>query len=117
MVKLEVNEGRQSEEGSGVILSTRRVDPHQQPRGRRRGRPGRRSADQGHLLRRPHRCVRHIVGTDPGSDIAVVRAKGVSGLTPIAIGSSANLRVGQDVVAIGSPLGLEGTVTTSTTAH
>ena len=53
-----------------------------------------------------------VVGTDPASDIAVVRAQGVSGLTPISLGSSANLRVGQDVVAIGSPLGLEGTVTT-----
>ena len=53
-----------------------------------------------------------VVGTDPSSDIAVVRVQGVSGLTPITLGSSANLRVGQDVVAIGSPLGLEGTVTT-----
>jgi putative serine protease PepD len=53
-----------------------------------------------------------IVGIDPASDIAVVRAKGASGLTPITLGSSANLRVGQDVVAVGSPLGLEGTVTT-----
>jgi putative serine protease PepD len=53
-----------------------------------------------------------VVGTDPASDIAVVRAQGVSGLTPISLGSSAELRVGQDVVAIGSPLGLEGTVTT-----
>ncbi len=53
-----------------------------------------------------------VVGTDPSSDIAVVRAEGVSGLTPITLGSSASLRVGQDVVAIGSPLGLEGTVTT-----
>jgi putative serine protease PepD len=52
-----------------------------------------------------------VVGTDPSTDIAVVRAQGVSGLTPITIGSSANLRVGQDVVAVGSPLGLEGTVT------
>ncbi len=53
-----------------------------------------------------------VVGTDPASDIAVVRAQGVSDLTPITLGSSANLRVGQDVVAVGSPLGLEGTVTT-----
>ena len=51
-----------------------------------------------------------MIGVRP--DIAVVKAQGVSGLTPITLGSSANLRVGQDVVAIGSPLGLEGTVTT-----
>jgi putative serine protease PepD len=53
-----------------------------------------------------------VIGTDPSSDIAVVKADNVSGLTPITLGSSGNLRVGQDVVAIGSPLGLEGTVTT-----
>ena len=53
-----------------------------------------------------------VVGTDPADDIAVVRAEGVSGLTPIALGSSKDLKVGQNVVAIGSPLGLEGTVTT-----
>ena len=53
-----------------------------------------------------------VVGTDPTTDIAVVRVQGVSGLTPISLGSSANLRVGQPVMAVGSPLGLEGTVTT-----
>ncbi|MGB3481581.1 MAG: trypsin-like peptidase domain-containing protein, partial [Mycobacterium sp.] len=53
-----------------------------------------------------------VVGTDPTGDLAVVRAQGVSGLTPIAIGSSADVKVGQNVVAIGSPLGLQGTVTT-----
>ena len=53
-----------------------------------------------------------VVGTDPAGDIAVVRAQGVSGLTPITLGSSADVEVGQDVVAIGSPLGLQGTVTT-----
>jgi putative serine protease PepD len=53
-----------------------------------------------------------VVGTDPADDVAVVRAQGVSGLTPIAIGSSNDLKVGQNVVAIGSPLGLQGTVTT-----
>ena len=53
-----------------------------------------------------------VVGTDPADDIAVVRAQNVSGLTPISIGSSKDLKVGQNVVAIGSPLGLQGTVTT-----
>jgi putative serine protease PepD len=53
-----------------------------------------------------------VVGADPADDIAVVRAENVSGLTPIAIGSSKDLKVGQNVVAVGSPLGLQGTVTT-----
>jgi putative serine protease PepD len=53
-----------------------------------------------------------VVGTDPTTDIAVVRVQGVSGLTPINLGSSANLHVGQPVMAVGSPLGLSGTVTT-----
>lgn len=53
-----------------------------------------------------------VVGTDPTGDLAVVRAEGVSGLTPIAIGSSKDVKVGEQVVAIGSPLGLQGTVTT-----
>jgi putative serine protease PepD len=53
-----------------------------------------------------------VVGADPSDDIAVVRVQGVSGLTPITLGSSKDLKVGQNVVAIGSPLGLQGTVTT-----
>src|SRR5947209_578332 len=53
-----------------------------------------------------------VVGADPTTDIAVVRVQGVSGLSPINLGSSANLHVGQPVMAVGSPLGLSGTVTT-----
>jgi putative serine protease PepD len=53
-----------------------------------------------------------VVGTDPADDIAVVRVQNLSGLTPITIGSSKDLKVGQNVVAVGSPLGLQGTVTT-----
>jgi putative serine protease PepD len=53
-----------------------------------------------------------VVAADPTSDIAVVRAQGMSGLTPITFGSSAGLRVGQQVAAVGSPLGFDGTVTT-----
>ncbi|MDQ6658986.1 MAG: trypsin-like peptidase domain-containing protein [Actinomycetota bacterium] len=52
-----------------------------------------------------------VVGGDATDDIAVIQAKGVSGLTAATLGSSASLAVGQQVVAIGSPLGLSGTVT------
>ncbi len=52
-----------------------------------------------------------IVGLDPTTDLAVIRARNVSGLTPARLGSSGDLSVGQNVVAIGSPLGLSGTVT------
>jgi putative serine protease PepD len=54
----------------------------------------------------------NVVATDPTSDIAVGRAQGIAGLIPISFGSSAGLRVGQPVVAVGSPLGLQDTVTT-----
>ncbi|OZC67079.1 peptidase S1 [Rhodococcus sp. 15-725-2-2b] len=53
-----------------------------------------------------------IVGADSVSDMAVIKAEGKSNLTPIELGSSSNLEVGQQVIAIGSPLGLAGTVTT-----
>jgi putative serine protease PepD len=53
-----------------------------------------------------------VVGTDPLTDTAVIQAEDVSGLTPATIGSSDSLQVGQSVVAIGSPFGLDATVTT-----
>jgi putative serine protease PepD len=53
-----------------------------------------------------------VVAADPITDVAVVRAQGISDLTPITLGTSGNLRVGEHVVAVGSPLGLDGTVTT-----
>ena len=52
-----------------------------------------------------------ILGTDPLTDTAVIKASGVSDLTPATIGKSANLGVGEGVVAIGSPFGLDATVT------
>ena len=52
-----------------------------------------------------------ILGTDPLTDTAVIKADGVSGLTPATIGKSSNLDVGESVVAIGSPFGLDSTVT------
>jgi putative serine protease PepD len=52
-----------------------------------------------------------IIGTDPKTDLAVIKADGKTGLTPATLGTSADLKVGQEVVAIGSPFGLESTVT------
>lgn len=52
-----------------------------------------------------------IVGRDPGADLAVIRVENVDDLVPVQLGSSSDLKVGQQVVAIGSPLGLSGTVT------
>jgi putative serine protease PepD len=52
-----------------------------------------------------------VIAADPQSDIALVRAKELSGLIPISIGSSGYLRIGQPVAAVGSPLGLQGTIT------
>ncbi len=52
-----------------------------------------------------------VLGTDPLTDLAVIKADGVSGLTPAVIGQSGLLDVGENVVAIGSPFGLESTVT------
>src|SRR5688572_4987327 len=51
-----------------------------------------------------------IVGRDPVTDLAVIKVSGVSGLTSATLGSSKNLDPGEQVVAIGSPLGLQGTV-------
>jgi putative serine protease PepD len=52
-----------------------------------------------------------IVGRDPTSDVAVVKAEGRKDLPVVELGSSDALKVGQGVVAIGSPFELSGTVT------
>lgn len=52
-----------------------------------------------------------LVGTDPLSDLAIIKVDNPSGLTPATLGDSSKLNVGDTAVAIGSPLGLNGTVT------
>ncbi|WP_330240617.1 S1C family serine protease [Streptomyces sp. NBC_00525] len=52
-----------------------------------------------------------IVGKDSGYDLAVVKVSGVSGLKPLPLGNSDNVRVGDPVVAIGAPFDLSNTVT------
>ncbi|MFF5055640.1 trypsin-like peptidase domain-containing protein [Micromonospora sp. NPDC000663] len=52
-----------------------------------------------------------IVGTDPKTDLAVVKANGVSDLKAAKFGDSDAMQVGDQVLALGSPLGLQGSVT------
>jgi putative serine protease PepD len=131
VVMLETDLGRQSEEGSGIILSAdgliltnnhvvaAAAGPPRDPAAPPGGPPGGPGGGPGGPA--PKTTVTFadgrtapftVLGADPTSDIAVIRVQGVSGLTPISLGSSSDLRVGQPVVAIGSPLGLSGTVTT-----
>jgi putative serine protease PepD len=53
-----------------------------------------------------------IVGRDPDTDLAVIKVRTSKTLVPAALGQSRNLVVGDPVIAVGSPLGLAGTVTT-----
>ncbi|AJF67133.1 S1C family serine protease [Streptomyces vietnamensis] len=52
-----------------------------------------------------------LIGKDTGYDLAVVQVTGVSGLKPLPLGNSDNVRVGDPVVAIGAPFDLSNTVT------
>jgi putative serine protease PepD len=139
VVKLETKMGRASEEGSGIVLSEDGLiltnshvvsaakgglgapgrpgapgAPGQPGAPGLPGAPGAPAAAKNSTVTFAdgRTAPFTVIGADPSTDIAVVRVEGVSGLTPITLGSSANLRVGQDVVAVGSPLGREGTVTT-----
>ena len=53
-----------------------------------------------------------VVGADPSSDVAVIKAIGAEGLVPADIGDSDDLVVGEWVMTIGSPFGLEQSVAT-----
>ncbi|MEW2069581.1 trypsin-like peptidase domain-containing protein [Streptomyces sp. NPDC007346] len=52
-----------------------------------------------------------VVGTDPDKDLALIKLRGASGLKTAELGDSSQVKVGDQVVAIGSPEGLTGTVT------
>jgi putative serine protease PepD len=52
-----------------------------------------------------------IVGTDPTNDLAVIKINPIAPLVPASFANSDQINVGDSVVAIGSPLGLDATVT------
>lgn len=107
VVQIEVSGPQGGGEGSGIILSSDGlILTNNHVVG---------SASQGGQLRVAFadgtKAPATLVGTDPVSDLAVVKASGRTDLTPIELGSSNSVNVGQQVVAIGSPLGLASTVT------
>jgi len=56
--------------------------------------------------------VAKLVGTDPSTDLAVLRIDATrSALEPLVLGDSSAVSVGDPVLALGSPFGLEGTLT------
>lgn len=108
VVMIEVASNRGQGEGSGVVLSSDGLilTNHHVAAG------GGAGGDMQVTFSDGSTAAATLVGADPVSDLAVIKAKGKTDLKPIELGSSAGLQVGQPVVAIGSPLGLAGTVTT-----
>ena len=93
--------------GSGFVLDTDGPHHDQQPRDRRRRG---RWPDHRDVLRRG-RVRAELVGRSPSYDLAVDQADRSHPLTPLPVGDSETVRVGEPVVAIGSPLALASTVT------
>lgn len=124
VVKLAIDMGGQGDEGSGIVLSSDGLiltnnhvvaavaggGQEAQPTSADSLEGG--GATQTVTFSNGQTAPFTVVGTDPAGDLAIVHAEGVSGLTPITMGSSKDVKVGEQVVAIGSPLGLQGTVTT-----
>ena len=88
--------------------------------------------DRGHVLTNHHviagardvslvlsddrRVPATVIGSDAEDDIAVPRARSTD-LPAAQLGVSEDLRIGQPVIAVGSPLGLKGTVTSESSPH
>jgi putative serine protease PepD len=105
VVSVEASAGGRSATGSGFVFDT-----------------------SGHILTNNHvvanarrvevvlstgrRLRAEIVGADPANDLAVLRVRGLPrDVRPLTLGASSEVRVGDNVLAVGSPLGLAGTVT------
>lgn len=109
VVSIDVTDARNQGEGSGVVLSADGVimtNNHVITLGQ----GGRAAGEIGVSFADGTRADAQVLGQDEISDIAVLKVDR-SGLSPITIGNSNNIAVGQQVIAIGAPMGLESTVT------
>lgn len=107
VVKIEVEGSTEAGSGSGIILSSDGEILTNNHVVAIAGNNGRIRVD----FNDGTSAVAKVLGTDPLTDTAVIKAENVSGLKPATIGKSSSLAVGQSVVAIGSPFGLDSTVT------
>lgn len=107
VVKLQIQAGSRVGSGSGVVISSDGLILTNNHVVELAARGGQVTA----LFPNGQRAPVEIVGRAPTADIAVVRVRNVSDLVVADLGRSSDLVVGQQVVAVGSPLGLQGTVT------
>lgn len=111
VVKLDVGTGQNAGSGSGVVLDGDGLiltNAHVVTLG------GAVEADQAEITASfadGTEAPAEVVGVDPLTDTALVRVSDVDDLTPITVGKSGDLAVGEQVVAVGSPYGLDSTVT------
>jgi putative serine protease PepD len=107
VVQLQVRGASEAGEGSGIVLSSDGLILTNNHVVQVAANGGQIQA----VFQDGRQATAQIVGRDPTSDLAVVKAQNVTGLSPAELGRSDDLRVGQQVVAIGSPFDLNGTVT------
>ncbi len=109
VVTIDVSGSNTGGSGSGVIISEEGyiiTNAHVATVGGQEANPSLRvSTTDGRLW------AAELIGTDPISDIAVIKIDTGAPLTPIAVGDSTALNVGDETIAIGAPLGLANTVT------
>jgi putative serine protease PepD len=109
VVSVEVKVGSGGDTGSGIVLSK---SGYIMTNNHVIAAVGTSSGTLSVVLPNKTKVPAKIIGhPDPVDDIAIIKVNGVRGLTPAALGNSNDLAVGDPVIAVGSPLGLAGTVT------
>ena len=109
VVSLEVDRGDGGDTGTGIVIS---VDGYILTNNHVGAAAVGGGARLTIVLADEQRVAGTIVGRDTVNDLAVVKIADVHGLHAATLGSSTDLAVGDPVIAVGSPLGLAGTVTT-----
>ena len=108
VVSLEVRQGNAGDTGTGIVIS---ADGYIMTNNHVVADVSK-GAQLSVVFADEHQVAGTVVGRDTVNDLAVVHVSNVSGLQAATLGSSSALAVGDPVIAVGSPLGLAGTVTT-----